>query len=113
MLCDKSNTANFWCIVEKGRIYRTIELNPTQAVEDKQNVYFKFTQKPCWQKNQLMNIKSRIDFLKYFSKKLVKPKKNLNDFQNLEKEKLIDNPSSKIGEWYFLQTHSIINREDH
>ncbi len=45
-----------------------------------------------------MNIKSRIDFLKYFSKKLVKPKKFKNDFQNLEKEKLIDNPSSKIGE---------------
>ncbi len=26
---------------------------------------------------------------------------------------MIDNPSSKIGEWYSLQTNSTINKEDH
>jgi hypothetical protein len=61
-----------------------------------------------------MNIQSRIDFFKYFSKKLIKPKKIKKWYSEIgNKIKLIDNPSSKIGEWYSLQTNSTINREDH
>ncbi len=90
MLCDISNIANFWCIVEKHRIYMTIELNPTQIVEDNPKKYLKFSQNSCWQQNNLMNIQWRIDFLKYFSKKIIKPKKFRKWLSKIEKKQIID-----------------------